>query len=101
MGFIRIIARTSHDADDTELMELIVQDNGCGMPERKLEQLRINLANQRLPVETGEEVSGGFGLHNVQQRIRLYYGQQYGVQVDSSEGIGTTVTMRIPMRGRD
>ncbi|GIP59603.1 sensor histidine kinase [Paenibacillus sp. FSL W8-0186] len=96
-GLIQISARA---ADGGE-MELRVQDNGCGMNAYKLGQLRANLANQRLPAETGEEVSGGFGLHNVQQRIRLYYGQQYGVQVDSIEGEGTTVTMRIPMRGRD
>jgi two-component system sensor histidine kinase YesM len=64
----------------------------------KLEQLRMNLSGRHIPEETGEEVSGGFGLHNVHQRIRLYYGEGYGVQIDSVEREGTTVTIRIPMR---
>lgn len=77
-------------------LQLTVRDNGCGMPSDKLERLRRDLLNGRLPVETGEEVSGGFGLHNVHQRIKLFYGESYGVRIDSVAGEGTTVTITIP-----
>lgn len=82
-------------------IELIVQDNGNGLSPERLEQLRYNLSNGKLPHETGEEVSGGFGLHNVHQRIRLYYGEQYGVHIESIEHVGTTVTIRIPIKERE
>lgn len=36
---------------------------------------------------------GGVGIHNVDERVKLYYGEQYGVSVDSSEESGTTVTI--------
>ncbi|MNE81804.1 hypothetical protein D3C80_1784770 [compost metagenome] len=63
-----------------------------------MEQLRTQLEEERIPEETGSEVSGGFGLHNVQQRIRLYYGAAYGVKIDSEHQIGTKVTLCIPMK---
>ncbi|QYR22391.1 sensor histidine kinase [Paenibacillus sp. sptzw28] len=93
-GFIRI---SGYEGGEREIV-LTVRDTGIGMSPGKLEQLRVNLSNRHIPAETGKEVSGGFGLHNVHQRIRLYYGEGYGVQVDSMEREGTTVTIRIPMR---
>ncbi len=94
-GLIRIIGR----ADYEDHMVLQIVDNGIGISIHKLEQLKDQLNKQRMPEETGDEVSGGFGLHNVHQRIRLYYGERYGVQVDSIDQTGTTVTIRIPIRG--
>jgi len=94
-GLIEIIGKI----DSAGHMCLQVIDNGIGMNHSKLEQLRDQLKKQLMPDETGDEVSGGFGLHNVHERIRLYYGEHYGVQVDSTDQIGTTITIRIPMRG--
>lgn len=94
-GLIRI----SGFADDEDHMVLVIEDNGIGMNPQKLEQLRAQLCMKRLPDETGSEVSGGFGLHNVFQRIRLYYGDRYGVQIDSVDQVGTTITIRIPVKG--
>ena len=42
--------------------------------------------------------SKGYGLSNVQQRIRHYYGEAYGLTIQSRQGQGTTVTGRIPQR---
>ncbi|MNG31498.1 Histidine kinase-, DNA gyrase B-, and HSP90-like ATPase [compost metagenome] len=75
---------------------IVIEDNGKGISEDRLDQLRKDLMNPHTPQETGNEVSGGFGLHNVHRRIRLYYGESSGVQIDSTEGEGTTVTIRIP-----
>ncbi|WP_159886835.1 sensor histidine kinase [Paenibacillus puerhi] len=76
----------------------VVADNGVGMSESRLEQVRSAINESHPPEETGNEVSGGFGLHNVHQRIRLYYGDTYGVQVDSKPQEGTTITIRIPKK---
>jgi two-component system sensor histidine kinase YesM len=39
------------------------------------------------------------GLKNVNERIKLYYGRQYGIEIISELEVGTTVNIRIPMTG--
>lgn len=71
---------------------LQVTDNGVGMtPER--------LAHLRKAVEEEERV--GFGVSAVSQRLHLMFGQEYGLLLDSREGEGTTVTIRIPCREKE
>ena len=66
---------------------LQVTDNGVGMTQERLEQLRKAM-------ESDERV--GFGLSAVNQRLRLQFGREYGLSVSSREGVGTSVTARIP-----
>ena len=58
-----------------------------GITPRRLIQLREAM-------ERDERV--GFGLSAVNQRLRLQFGPEYGLGLDSTEGQGTTVTARIP-----
>jgi sensor histidine kinase YesM len=46
--------------------------------------------------ENNPESEGGYGIHNVDERIKLQFGSEYGVTLYSRIGIGTTVTIRIP-----
>lgn len=71
---------------------LEVQDNGKGIAKERLEYLNQALADMK-EVSTGE---GGFGLLNVQQRIKLNYGENYGIFLDSQEGENTTVGVVLP-----
>lgn len=66
---------------------LEVADNGIGMTPQRLEELRHSIDNS-------ERV--GFGFSAVNQRLQLQFGRAYGLQVDSTEGEGTIVTVRIP-----
>ena len=66
---------------------LRVEDNGVGMTKERLIQLRNAMERQ-------ERV--GFGLSAVNQRLMLQFGPEYGLRIDSEEGVGTTVTARIP-----
>ena len=68
-------------------MLLRVEDNGVGITPQRLAQLRDAMERQ-------ERV--GFGLSAVNQRLRLQFGPEYGLRLDSEEGQGTTVTARIP-----
>ena len=43
----------------------------------------------------------GYGLKNVNDRIRLLYGESYGIQIYSAPGEGTTVIMRFPKEIRN
>ena len=61
---------------------LQVMDNGCGMPEQMLQNI---LTSQ----------SRGYGISNVQQRIQLSYGKNYGLTYRSTPHVGTSVLLRI------
>ena len=86
-GFICITIDTS---DDGSLL-IRISDNGCGMSEQKLEQLR-----SRLATGTVEKFTTSIGMVNVNQRIKLYYGEKYGLQIESRINEGTEVVMKIP-----
>ena len=67
---------------------LTVADDGCGMPPERLQALRSSLENP------GE--STGIGLSNIVNRLRLFYGKDYVICVDSAEGEGTVIRIRMP-----
>jgi two-component system, sensor histidine kinase YesM len=75
----------------TEIL-LQVEDNGIGFTPEKLARLRDELAD-----DSGEiRLESGFGIGNVNRRIRLYYGKQYGVSIASEHDAGTCVSIVIP-----
>lgn len=79
-----------------------VTDNGIGMEPYRLGRLSEILRtadNEELPsvdYGRGGVQAGGIGLRNVHQRIRLFYGNEYGIEVKSEEGKFTQVTMTFP-----
>ena len=68
---------------------LTVKDDGIGIEAGKLEELEKVL-------EEGRKLGGHIGIINTQMRIRLQYGKQYGIRLESREGDGTTVTIAVP-----
>jgi two-component system, sensor histidine kinase YesM len=60
-----------------------VEDNGAGMTQTVMEQLLT-------------EETGSVGIYNVHKRIQILYGEWYGVKIDSEQGKGTRVTIRLP-----
>ncbi|SHM98572.1 cache domain-containing sensor histidine kinase [Gracilibacillus kekensis] len=85
-GFIHI---KMIEEDKSILIE--VKDNGIGIPRDTLKEIQKNMVNNNYHSE-GSRI----GLHNVHQRLRLYYGEKYGLQMDSIEGLGTTMMIKIP-----
>lgn len=81
-GYIKITA--AQDEDD---LILSVWDDGCGIPESVMEQLRSGL-----PSAMGKHL----GLYNVNQILRLHYGDKYGVTA-RAVARGSCVELRIPM----
>lgn len=67
-----------------------VEDNGVGMEEEELRKLQGEI---KKPCKDTEK---GFGLANVNERIRMNFGAQYGMQIDSVRGQGTRVEIVIP-----
>ena len=76
-----------------ELLLMKVIDDGIGMTDETLNRLRETLAKRT----EGEGSSGGYAVYNVNERIQLSFGSRYGVRIESSYGIGTTVEVRHPL----
>ena len=74
---------------------LKVEDNGIGMTEDELQALRQSVEAGNL--KTSDK---GFGLANVHERIRLNYGNDYGLVIDSVYQEGTCVTVCLPSSTR-
>lgn len=88
-----IIEITGMESEQSILIE--VTDNGEGMPEDKLAELNRELGE----IEKEDEgSSGSIGLSNVNSRIKLYFGMEYGLEISSRLGEGTTVRIRLPWK---
>jgi two-component system sensor histidine kinase YesM len=72
--------------EDTDIV-LCVQDNGVGMSEELVELFNNGNTSSK---------ADGYGIKNINHRIKLYYGEQYGLHFESRIGEGTTVEVRIP-----
>lgn len=82
-GEIVISARA--DGDDIVFK---VSDNGVGMTQEQCENI---LKNE----------SSGIGIKNVNDRLKIYFGEKYGVTIESTMDIGTTIIIRFPKIGED
>ncbi len=90
-----LISITVRRLDADVLIE--VMDTGEGMRLERLEEVRERLKQRSVGNQSG---SMGIGLVNVHERIRLHCGAEYGLEIDSTPGTGTTVRIRIPLFGR-
>lgn len=69
-----------------EKLVFVITDDGFGIEEEKLEQILS------LDLSKGD----GYGIKNINSRIKLCYGEEYGVSIESEEGQGTKVTITTP-----
>lgn len=67
----------------------IFEDNGRGISGERLEKLTADIGQVKPDADTG------YGLLNIQKRIRLIYGEPYGLRLESKENIRTRVTLRL------
>jgi len=81
-------------SEDQSLV-ISISDNGKGIPAARLAQLQESLKNSEKV--TYEKI----GLHNVQNRIRMIYKEPYGIEIQSKEGFGTKVDVRLLKLSRE
>lgn len=74
-------------------LKIKIYDNGAGIEKEQLKALKIKLERKNL--EVGEHL----GLYTIQRRIKLMYGNNYGINIRSRYGGGTIVTLNLPIRG--
>lgn len=89
-GRIQISAENEDD-----MLVVTIMDNGVGIGEQQLEEIQTLLEG----IEPGKKEGNNWesvGIKNVHDRIRLMFGDRYGVVIDSVEGIGTIVKYKLP-----
>lgn len=84
-GKVRI--RVTRQEED---IYILVEDNGTGMSEEEVEEMNRNLSKH--------EDATGYGVRNVNKRIELLFGQEYGLRYERNESGGISVWIRMPMK---
>lgn len=77
---------------DDEFLLIDIEDNGTGIDEDTLDALTKKLNTPNVFYKSS------IGLHNISQRIRLYYGEKYGMTIKSRVGKGTLVSLVLPLK---
>ncbi|SFT16340.1 sensor histidine kinase [Paenibacillus sp. BC26] len=78
-----------------DTLQITVEDDGLGMTPERLTEIQAGLQQDSL------EVTSNIGLRNVNRRLKVRYGDSYGLDVQSEQGAGTRVTIFIPMQQAD
>lgn len=86
-GFIHVTGR-----EENGCLILEVEDDGPGMTEQRLQEVRASLT---------EDKREGFGLRTVHQRIQILFGAEYGLKLESTPDVGTKVIVTLPMKTSD
>lgn len=88
-GFIYILVNAD-TINDKQYLIITVKDNGKGMSEEKLKEIKEKLSNENV-----EDYTKSIGMVNVNSRIKMYYGNDCGIDIESEEGKGTTVKLTL------
>ncbi len=82
-----------------DIIEFIVKDDGIGIKEDSLKKFALTLSQDQQDELDSLANKRSIGLLNINNRIRNYYGDQYGLSIESEENIGTLVALKIPQKG--
>lgn len=86
MGRIKITGKKEEG-----LLKFIVEDNGTGISEEKMEEIRQMIASDEFDSENF------YALQNINKRVKLYYGEEYGISLESREYEWTKVILTLPV----
>jgi len=74
-----------------------IRDNGVGICKERLDRLNDQLHANEIEIDQELSSHGGIALRNVNSRIKLIFGHEYGIHIYSKERYGTDVRMRLPI----
>lgn len=77
--------------NDFQELQITISDNGMGMQPEEFEKMQQKLNTPNLKLESS------IGVYNICERIRLHYGEEYGLQLESEYGKGTKVILYLPV----
>lgn len=79
--------------ENRQTLCVVVSDDGIGIEPERLSEMITNLKENQEPTITKH-----IGLHNINERLRIHYGSDYGLHLESVQGQGTTVMIRLPIK---
>ena len=84
--------------EDHDSLTILIHDNGQEISDDKTSEINDLLAGRCIgkEYESGEKV----GIYNVNKRIKLFFGEKYGLSIINKGAKGTTVSILMPSRGR-
>lgn len=91
-GGMIVVSVCTKKPDKASLLVIDVEDNGCGMSEEALSRLRTDIEIRDM------SRSKSIGLYNINQRLKLHYGEGYRLHVYSEPGRGTRIRLLIPIQ---
>ena len=77
-------------------VQICIADNGAGIPPDMLQKIHAELSGSSPQSLFGVESQKGLALLNINQRIRQFFGPEYGLSLESTPGEGTLVRISIP-----
>lgn len=83
-GYIHVFIHLSNHT-----LSIEIADDGVGITQERI--------NSMLKKESNLEHYTGVGIRNVDERLKIIYGMNYGVKIESEENLGTTITVQIPV----
>ena len=89
LGVCRI---TVYAVAHEDFLEIVVNDNGPGMDEETLAKIRAGIIKPQ---------GMGIGLNNIDNRLKMIFGEGAGIAIASQLGEGTTVSIKIPKVERE
>ena len=84
---------TLRAVETTDQLKIYIRDNGVGIATEELRKINERLASG---YESTGEQHDGIALYNINRRIKLTYGRQYGLRIYSTVDVGTNVTICLP-----
>ena len=77
------------------MLYISIRDNGIGISDENIARMLTDTSR------VTKHYMSGIGLPNVDRRIKLVYGQEYGLTIDSELGVYTCVTVSLPLELKD
>lgn len=91
LGILKIVISAIWNSEDNSII-VRIQDTGMGICEQKLQNIRYNLEQKDVTTD-----GTNIGIINVHRRIRLLFGECYGISVESQVGQGVVVDIKLPL----
>jgi two-component system sensor histidine kinase YesM len=79
------------------VLQISIEDNGKGMGKKELAALQKAMNTESLREETSTGVKSSIGLININRRIQLMFGKEYGATIESRQNSGTRIVIFLPV----
>lgn len=80
----------------SDYIKIRIIDNGIGMTSEKLDEVRNKIKYGTVNDQASQNKSTGIGMHNVNERLKIYFGVENAINIYSKWNVGTIVDIRIP-----